>query len=166
MMPPRSIGTRGIGLVLVGALTVLISFTVLEWYPGSNGPSAVTHIRFADLHEASNFELAPVLPNAYFGWLAWVLLLLVLAVGWAANLPTPASGVLRLLGVAVGLGGTVATYFALDALSEINEGDYPLHNASAGIWLTLAGFLVAGTGAAIGPRRGHDPPSRSDTIGP
>ncbi|MDT4907682.1 MAG: hypothetical protein QOF87_3090 [Pseudonocardiales bacterium] len=153
MTTSRSMGTRGIALVLIGALALLISFTVLEWYPGSSQPSAVAHIRFADLHQASDFDLAPVLSGAYFGWLAWVLLLLVIAVGFAANVPTQASGVLRILGAAIGLGGVVATYYALAGLSRRNEGDYPLHNASAGIWLALAGFLIAGLGAALGPMR-------------
>lgn len=148
-----TIGVSGIALVMAGAVPVLLAFTALDWYPGSTGPSAVAHIMFGDLRAASKFDLAPALSRAYFGWLAWVLLLLVIVVGIAANLPTPASRFLRVLGGAIGLGGAGATYYALNGLSRLNDGDYPLHDASAGIWLTLAGFLVAGAGAAIGPMR-------------
>jgi hypothetical protein len=151
--PARSIGLRGIAVVLVGAFFLLASFSVLEWYPGSTEPSAIAHIHFADLHDMARLDASPTLSAAYFDRLAWLLLLAAIAVGFAANLPTPASGLLRMVGVAIGLGGVAATYYALDGLARLNEGDYPLHHASAGIWLTFVGYLLVAVGAALGPPR-------------
>lgn len=151
--PARSLGVLGIVLVLVGAAMIFLSFAVLDWYPGSTDPSAVAHVGFAELGGVSTGDRVPALSSEYFAWLAGVFLLLMIAIGSAANLPTRASGLLRVLGALIGIGGVVATYYALDGLSRLNEGDYPLHKASAGIWLTLAGYVVAGVGAAIGPIR-------------
>jgi hypothetical protein len=150
----RSIGAPGIALTLVGAVLLMISFTAVDWYPGSTGPSAIAHITFTDLHRLTTANTTVGIATAYFGWLAWVLLILVIAVGLAANLPTRAANGLRAAGFALGLAGAACTYLALSKLASASGGSVgAFDHARIGVWLALAGYLVAGAGAAIGPLR-------------
>ncbi len=149
-----SIGVPGVALLLAGVVLLLVSFTAVDWYPGSDRPSAVAHIGFADLHHLTAAGTSVALAKAYFGWLAWVLLILVIVVGFAANLPSPAADGLRVAGLALGLGGAVVTYLALVKLASWSGSRSAFDDARAGVWLAIGGYLVAGLGAALGPRRG------------
>jgi hypothetical protein len=149
-----SIGVPGIGLLLAGVVLLLVSFTAVDWYPGSNQPSAVAHIGFTDLHHLSAASTSVAIAKAYFGWLAWVLLILVIVVGFAANLPGPASNGLRAAGLAIGVAGAAVTYLALDKLAGWAGSGRAFDDAQAGVWLAIGGYLVAGLGAVLGPRRG------------
>ncbi|PZS17513.1 MAG: hypothetical protein DLM57_08325 [Pseudonocardiales bacterium] len=152
--PAPSIGAPGIALVVVGAVLVLIAFTALDWYPGSAGPSAVAHITFSDLHRLTADASGVGIAAAYFGWLAWVLLILVIVVGFAANLPTRATNALRVAGFVLGLAGAAATYLALAKLASAGGGSRgAFDHAKAGVWLAVVGYLVAAAGAVIGPVR-------------
>jgi hypothetical protein len=147
-------GLAGIALVLVGVVLLLVSFTApVDWYPGSTRPSAVAHIRFSDLHDLTAASSSIALTKAYFGWLAWVLLIAVIVVGFAANAPTPAADGLRVLGFAVGLAGAAVTYLALNKLASWAGSGGAFDHSRAGVWLAMTGYLVAGVGAAIGPKR-------------
>jgi hypothetical protein len=150
----RSIGVPGVALNLAGVALLLVAFTSVDWYPGSNRPSAVVHIRFNDLHNLTA-STSVGLAKAYFAWLSWVLLLVVIAVGFVANLPSPVANGLRIAGLAVGLAGAAVTYLALNKLASWTGSHSAFDHARAGVWLALAGYLVAGAGAALGPRR-HD----------
>jgi hypothetical protein len=150
----RSIGVPGIGLILAGVVLLLVSFTAVDWYPGSNRPSAVAHIGFTDLHHLTAASTSVAIAKAYFGWLAWVLLILVIVVGFAANVPTPAANGLRVAGFALGLAGAAVTYLALDRLAGWAGSRSAFDHARAGVWLAIGGYLVAGLGAGLGPRRG------------
>jgi hypothetical protein len=159
----RSIGLPGIALVLVGAGLARISFAALDWYAGPTRPGAVAHTTFSDLDRLTATGY-PGIVSAYFGWLAWAAFLVVIIVGFVANLPKPAANGLRATGLVLGLSGSGLTYYVLDRVARLNDGDYPLHHAQVGVWFALAGFLVAGAGAAIGPMRKRGRPNRSDTI--
>jgi hypothetical protein len=79
-----------------------------------------------------------------------VLLAAVVVFSVLGNVPSRLHALWRVLGIVVGFGSVAVTFFALyhgislSALSKIG---------SAGFWLALAGFFIAGIGAAIGPRR-------------
>jgi hypothetical protein len=145
-----TIGALGMALVVIGAALVLISFTVLDWYPGSTGPGEVAHIKFADLHRLAADNASIEFAGAYFHWLAWVLLILVITVGLGATVATRAASALRVAGFTAGAGGAAITYEALDILAS-TEGGSALDGAQAGVWLAIGGYLVAGIGAALGP---------------
>src|SRR6185437_8877026 len=98
----------------------------------------------------------PAASVAYFGWLAWVLLLVLIVVAFGANLPNKASDGLRLLGFFLGLVGVAVTYYTLSRYAEATHDLFgtssgALDNADLGIWAALGGYLLAGIGAALGP---------------
>ena len=141
--------------VLAGGAAVLMSFVFLDWYRYPNsGANRVDAVTFRGL--AANDDVAgmPAIVSIYFDWLAWVLLIVVIAVGAAAVIASRAVGALRAGGLLLGAIGAVATYWAVqEATSFGDEGGYAFQSASLGLWFALGGFLLAGIGAAIGPRR-------------
>jgi hypothetical protein len=145
--------------MIVGAAVVLVSFTSLDWYAGSQGADAVHGIGFSDLHHnLASLVMVPAATKAYFAWLAWVLLILVIVVALVANLPVVASNGLRVLGLFLGLVGAAFTYYALAEYIQAlhDQGAQPggvLDHARAGIWLAMGGYVLAGLGASLGPLR-------------
>jgi hypothetical protein len=142
--------------MVIGAIMLLLSFTTLDWYPGSQGADALHGISFTDLHHNLGALLAPAATKVFFGWASWLLLILLIIVGFGANLPISAANELRVLGLFLGLVGAAFTYYALSeymrALRDHGGGSGgALDNAQAGIWLALIGYLLAGAGAMIGP---------------
>jgi hypothetical protein len=135
--------------VLLGGLAVLIAIISLDWYdvPGGSADT-VPAVRFHTLADTADRLDLPWLVPAYFDWLAWILLIAVIIVGMLANTPIPPAQPLRILGLLIGAGGVVVTYYALDQLTKS-----ALDRADAGVWCTLVGFAVAAVGAVIGPRR-------------
>lgn len=150
----------GIALLVVGAVSLLLSFTTLEWYktPKSTGDS-IGKITFSELHHNLNSFPAqgrPAASVAYFGWLAWVLLIALIVVAFAANVPSKASDGLRMLGFFLGLVGLAVTYYTLARYAEASHDLFgtsngALDNADLGIWCALGGYVLAGLGAALGP---------------
>lgn len=138
--------------MIAGAVMLLVSFTSLNWYPGSTGADAVPDITFRKLHAQSHGPGVPAITEAYFSWLAWVLLIAVIVVAVLANLPSRTANALRMLGFFLGLVAAALTYLALEEPHEGTTGS-ALDHAQSGIWLALAGYLVAGIGAVIGPLR-------------
>ncbi|MGI8760189.1 MAG: hypothetical protein ACR2LF_02590 [Jatrophihabitantaceae bacterium] len=157
-VPPRTearaprIGAAGIGLMSVGAVLLLVSFTAVNWYPGSTGADAQADITFSKLRALSGGAGVPAITHAYFAWLAWVLLILVIVVAFAANLPTQAANPLRVAGLFAGLVGAAVTYLALEQPHQGTSGG-AFDHAQVGIWLALGGYLLAGLGASLGPVR-------------
>ena len=82
----------------------------------------------------------------------WVLLIGSAVIAILANLPTPAANALRPLGLLIGIGAAVATLFAIK-LSDAQSLSENVKNSGPGFWTVIAGFVVVGIGAAIGPRR-------------
>ena len=53
----------------------------------------------------------------------------------------------------VGVVGTAATYYALAQYFDASGSTHNvLYNSTWGLWTALVGYLLAGVGAAIGPR--------------
>ncbi|MCU1656213.1 MAG: hypothetical protein JWO57_869 [Pseudonocardiales bacterium] len=156
--PPRpalpGVGVAGITTLVAGAVLVLLSFTAFDWYGAASGADSRGAIRFHDLHSLAGLPGMPGLPKAYFGWLAWILLMVVILVGLAANMPSPATPALRAGGLLIGLAGAGATYVALSKLLDATGSSGGVFDhAKIGLWLALAGYVVAGAGAAVGARR-------------
>jgi hypothetical protein len=150
----RSIGVPGIALVLVGAAVVLLSIRFLTWYDVPAGHDSSGDVTFGKLHGSVEQLGGAGVASAYFGWLAWVLLLGGIVAGVAANVPSPASDPLRVAGFAVGLVGAAGTYYALAQHFNATGSTHSVfHNATWGVWAALLGFVLIAAGAALGPRR-------------
>jgi hypothetical protein len=156
----RRIGVPGVALMTAGAVLVLLSFTTLRWYrQAKEKGDSVTKVGFAELHHnLDRFPAAgrPAASVAYFSWLAWVLLIALIVVALAANLPGKASDTLRMVGFFLGLVGVAFTYYTLSRYTEATHDLFgtsssALNNADVGIWCALGGYLLAGVGAALGP---------------
>lgn len=154
---PAGIGAAGLAVSVVGAVMCLLSFMVLPWYGGSHAADSAGSVKFKDLHLLTKaFAETPAITKAYFAWLSWSVLIIVIILAIAANLPSPASTPMRGLGLALGLFGAGATYYALSALHDAQNrhggtGGGVFDNAQLGVWLALGGFVLAGLGAAVGP---------------
>ena len=149
----------GIVLVTLGVVLILISFTALHWYAASSQVDSAGDAGFADLHRLATVS-GRGLARAYFGWFAWLLILAVIVLGFLANVPSAAALWLRVAGVLLGLAGAGATYAALHG---VVPGGNVFHNADAGIWLAMIGYVIAGAGAAVGPPRTSQPPEDAAT---
>lgn len=139
--------------MLAGAILVLLSFRFLHWYQVPAGVDSSGDVTFSKLRTSADQLRGAGVTTAYFHWLAWVLLVVAILVGVAANLPTRAADALRVGGFLVGVVGAAGTYYALaqhfDATGSANG---VLHNSTWGLWAALLGFLVTAVGAALGPR--------------
>lgn len=153
----RSLRLTAVVLVLLGAALVLVSFRFLDWYEVAHRADSAGNITFATLHSNAD-QLAGVgTATAYFDWLAWLLLILLVAVGVAANLSVPMTDALRVAGFLLGLVGAAATYFAIAQLhdAQVAAGAHKhsvFYNSSWGLWGAFVGYLAAAAGAALGPR--------------
>ena len=154
----RTIGVPGVVLVLLGALCVLLAFRFLHWYDVPAAHDSSGDVTFSKLHASADQLGGAGVAAAYFGWLAWLLLLAGIALGVAANLPTGLADPLRVVGFLVGLLGTAGTYYAL--AQHFNATGSPhgiFHNSTWGTWAALAGFAIMAVGSALGPRRTGGP---------
>ena len=156
----QRIGLVGMGLVSVGAIMLILSFTTLEWrrLSASRGDS-VSKIDFVALRQnLEHFPAGgkPAATVAYFTWLCWVLLIALIVVGFAANLPSRSSNGMRLAGFFLGMVGAAFTYYALSRYSQATHDLFgtssgALDNADVGIWFALIGYLLGSAGSALGP---------------
>jgi hypothetical protein len=142
------------GTVLVGGLAVLISIAFLDWYDFPATGDAADQVTFRDLKATAGHLDVPGIVPAYFDWLAWVLLIGVVAVA-TVGFVRPAFAVpLRLLGFLLGGIGSFLTWYALQKITSYgDEPSYAFQSATAGVWFAMIGFAVAAFGAVIGPRR-------------
>lgn len=158
--------TPGGVLLALGALLILLAFTVLPWFGSTPGLSSLTagHWHFFDvqhvidqlkrqvdaagLHGYVTFGVADV----YFSWRGWLLFLA--AVGFGA-LAVSSFGTrhwyARWLAAVIAFAGAVTSLFALNLISF--EGNAP-NNANApsfrdfvahsgmGAWAAMLGFLL------------------------
>ncbi|HEV7205007.1 MAG TPA: hypothetical protein VGN18_10370 [Jatrophihabitans sp.] len=154
----RAFGVRGAAFVVIGGTFVVLAILGLSWYAVEDGAdTAGSGFTFADL-KANADQLSAPIASAYFDWLAWALLVAVVLVGFAATLPTKVADVLRVLGFFLGVVGVAATFYALAQLFNAQRAaggsDHGVwHNSTLGTWAALGGFLLAGIGAVLGPRR-------------
>src|SRR5690348_15465855 len=65
---PRAIGVPGLILVIVGAVMLMLSFTVLTWYGAGASANSVSR-NFSDLHTATDAIVGGSrAPKWYFAW--------------------------------------------------------------------------------------------------
>jgi hypothetical protein len=140
-------GVVGTVTAAVGAILVVIAFTAVDWV--KNSPS-----HFGDIHDAldSKGGDAGGLAKAYFGWLGWLLLVVTVVLCIAACSPSPAAQALRAIGAIAAAISIAITFFAIRFGDFGPFTDY-LKDARIGYYMTMLGFLLAGIGALIGPRR-------------
>src|SRR4051794_40130907 len=112
----RLIGLPGVVLVIAGGVLVLVAFRFLEWYDPPARADSAPRITFGELHSSADQLRGTGTATAYFDWLAWVLIIAMVGIGVAANLPNSATDVLRLVGFVVGIVGVAVTYFAVAQL--------------------------------------------------
>lgn len=179
---PR-VGLPALVVAAVGAVLVLLAFTVLDWFRSGSDSQFFrdgSDSTFGDLRDgfdAFRTRLDAATPSAgrdvhfgiadsYFGWLGWLLFAVAVCVAVAAALPSRAAPVLRATGLVVGLVAAGLTVWALQLvtfsgrLAQLAVGaptfwGYVKHSG-VGAWLAIAGFVLLGIGAAIGPRRTID----------
>jgi hypothetical protein len=154
----RSIGVPGVVLVLGGAVLVLVGFRFLDWYEQPAGADSAGKITFGALHATADQLGGAGAAAAYFDWLAWVVVIALIAAGLCANLPLPAADGLRVAGFLLGLVGVAATYFAIAQLhnAQVTAGAQKhsvFYNSTWGLWAAFAGYFVAAVGSGLGPRR-------------
>jgi hypothetical protein len=145
---------RVIGLLgaAVGAAMLIAGFTALAWYR-----IVGRDIKFGDFHRALNQPGAPAFPKAYFGWLGWVLLAVVVVSAALASLPIGSFALtFRIVAPAAGVIGMVVTLLALNnywdnAKSFLGDVGVFKHS-TVGLYVTLIGFLIAGVAGIFGPR--------------
>lgn len=150
--PRETVGLTGLLGAVLGALLLILGFAALAWYS-----SAGQDVKFSDLHRAAGHIAAAGLVKAYFGWLAWVLLVLVVVSALLASLPIGSIAVaFRILAPVAGIVGIVVTLLALNNFwgDQSDAGDVGIFKHSAvGLYFTLAGFLIAGVAGVFGARR-------------
>ena len=144
------VGAAGLGLTLAGAVLVVLSFTALDWL-SFDGDSTFAQIS-ARVHVMGRY--ASGLAIAYYDWLGWVALGVVLVVAVLAALPTSPTAVLRVTGLVLGLAAAGLTVWStkLSATSTPSLGE-ALSSQRLGFYAAVVGFLLMGVGAALGPSR-------------
>lgn len=153
-----AIGRQGLSLVLIGALLVLASFRLLNWYGISSVQDAASDTTFAALHSSVDQFGGARAAAIYFDWLSYAFLIATIALGVLANLTWRFTDLSRILGFVVGFTGVGATYYALlqygDAQADAGAVKHdPLYNGSWGLAAVLLGFILLAVGSVLGPRR-------------
>jgi hypothetical protein len=160
----------GGALVLGGTVAVIVGLTVTPW-AGNHRSSGTA----SDLHRflsGSQLLLAgPALPDAFFSWLSWGLLVITVALGTLAICPIQgnASFALRIFAFLAGSAAMAISFIALviavrwiaKVSSEFGDDGGPLslsqsarfvvEHAGAGAWLTFGGFVLIAIGGLCGP---------------
>jgi hypothetical protein len=141
---------------IVAGLMLLVSLVGPGWLYVPANPAAhmpeVT-LTFNDLHDLARSGLAPTnsIQQAYFGWLGWALALTTVAVALAAALLRR-----RLLAMAAGalaVAGLVCTAFGVKGVLSWSQLMDQTENVRPGVYLVVAGYLIALGSAAVLTRR-------------
>jgi hypothetical protein len=141
--PTRFGNPVAMAFALVGGAAVLVG-TLLDWY--SRGD-----VSLQDIVKALDAPGAKAFPKAYFGWLMFVLLAATVMAALFANAVHPFSTALRIVSPLLGVLGAALVCLSLHQLSQ---GASIFDHTAVGLWLVLAGFVVAGLSGMPGPRRG------------
>jgi hypothetical protein len=153
----ESFGVVSAVVVAIGAVLGIVAFTAVDWFSG--GSSKFSAVRKVVTDDATK-DIATGVSKVYFGWLAWVLLAVVVVTGLAAALPN-AGRPFRVIAPVLAIGSIVVTFIALQLLKS-NVSGLPsrfdgysqyIKHARVGFWIAVAAFLIVGIGAAIGARR-------------
>jgi hypothetical protein len=154
----RGFGLPGALLVIAGGVLLIVAIGFLDWYATPAAADSAPRITFGELHDSADQLSGAGAASAYFDWLAWVLVIALVGVGVAANLPIAPADPLRVVGFLVGLIGLAATYFAVTQLhnAQVAAGGQrhnAFFNSTWGLWLAFAGFALGTAGALLGPRK-------------
>jgi len=150
--PSESAGIVGLAVTAVGALLLVIGVAALNWYTvlGQAG-------KLSDLGVSAK-DIDAGLMKAYSGYLVWILVLAVVAAAVIASLPSGAAALFRIIAPVLGVIGVVVTLLASSTFwnkakdTGLQDAGVFKH-AQIGLFLTLAGFLIAGIAGVFGPRR-------------
>lgn len=173
---PRRPNVTALLLAGVGVALVALAYTVLDWFraetDGSFPVSGSSHfgdvlslVTHAEEQTRGIVGAAPV-ARVYFSWFAWVLFAVVVACTALACLPNRFSTVAGLVGIVLAAAAIGLTFSALQLIEVrddayapfgLNYGDYFGH-AQLGFWFTVAGYLLLGAAALVGPPRKPKPP--------
>jgi hypothetical protein len=155
--PPPSGETYGViaaALAVIAAVLGVLSLTVVDWFtgPGQSHFSDVRKLVTSD--EATHY--ATGLAKVFYGWLAWVLLAVVVVVALLAAAPNVGRP-FRFLGAVLAAAFVVIAFLALQFFKadggKFNGYSAYLKHARAGFWMLVAAFVLAGIAAAIGAQR-------------
>jgi hypothetical protein len=142
----QAFGIASSVMALLGGIVGIVALTGLEWFKGG--------ISFSDM--SSRLDSAGSFANgfsaAYFGWVAWVFLIVAVAAAVMASFPSPALRAFRIIGVVVGFAAAGLSFLALQLVDNSSYTSNLAH-ARIGFYLILIAYILAGVGAAIGPRR-------------
>ncbi len=140
----RTANPVGMAGAALGGVLALFG-TLVDWYsPGS--------ISLQDIIRALQAPGADAFPKAYFGWLLWVLLALTVVTALFANTVGPLTTALRVVSPLLGVLGAV---LLCTSLGQLISNRSIFDHSSAGLWLVVVGFVIAGVSAIPGPRRSH-----------
>jgi hypothetical protein len=153
--PSQGFGVFGAVTAAIGAIAVVVSFFALDWFTKGTEP----HSHFKDVHDVLN-EVGPLAAGtakAYFSWLGWALLVAVAVIALVANMPSPLATPFRIIGALAAAATIGVTFLAIKLISApAGERAEPyseyLKHTRIGFYVAIAGFLVMGIGAVIGPR--------------
>lgn len=129
---------------LLGAILTIVCLTSLQWFSVDGGSRSFSDI--GDYSTIAGFA------KAYFGWFAWTFLIISTISAVAASFPSPALRALRVLGVVAAFATAGLSFLAVQVNTARSYVDW-LGDARIGFYLAIAGFIVIGVGAAIGPRK-------------
>ncbi|WP_460605698.1 hypothetical protein [Jatrophihabitans fulvus] len=142
-------GIAGMVCALLGAVLLIVCFTALDWFavevPGSFGGN----ITFGDI---SGSEGTTGFATAYFNWFAWTFMVIGTACAVGSSFPSPALRALRVVGVVTSFAAAGLSFLAVQ-VNDARSYTVWLGNARIGFYLAVAGFVLIGVGAAIGPRK-------------
>jgi hypothetical protein len=156
--PPPAGETFGLvagALAVVAAVLGVVALTAINWFSGGG------HSHFNDVRKLVTSEqakpFATGLAKVFYGWLAWVLLAVVIVVALIAASPN-IGRTFRPIGAILAAASIAVTFLAVKFLksganSKIDSYGQYLKHARVGFWMLVAAFLLAGIAAAIGARR-------------
>jgi hypothetical protein len=149
--PSLAFGVLGTVIAAVGAVLVVLAFTMLDWL--TRGSEADSHFR--TIHRVLTRDAVPAAGTAklYFSWLGWALLVAVVVFALLANLPSPLTNAFRVIG-ALGAAAAIAVTFVAIKLADGPAYSEYLKHARIGFYVAVGGFLLIGIGALVGPA--HD----------
>ncbi|GAB2475546.1 branched-chain amino acid ABC transporter permease [Jatrophihabitans fulvus] len=150
----------GAALVVLGLVVGFIALVRAVWFSPSNLNS-----RFGDLSDVFDGQGVKQYTDAYFGWAAYVLFVVLVVVAAAACFLR--RSVLGWVAAVLGLIGTVYTLFVMhdysDVASKVRTGGSklgfdgatgPWQNLGTGGWMACGGFfLVGAAGLVVATRR-------------
>ncbi|WP_133058913.1 MULTISPECIES: hypothetical protein [unclassified Nocardioides] len=128
-------------MALLVSLTTPVVWLHQPAVPEANLPTM--NLDFADLHDFSSMPGSPGLQEAYFSWLAWLLVVatIVVAIAWSLTFGRSGRAVAGLLAVLAAAGLIVTTLAIKGDMSWSWLGDQ-LKNIRIGGYLLLVSYAV------------------------